>query len=63
MTTYKVYTPDGFPIYFNSLTELRESLDLSEQDVQKVARAKSTAIIETGDEIIILRDEKQERQK
>ena len=51
MTMYKAYDPNGNPVIFESLTELRQTLDLTDDDIRKVFVGHVTTV-STGDQVI-----------
>ena len=39
-TIYKIYTPDNEALFFSSLTEIRETFDLDDEEIRNIYRNK-----------------------
>lgn len=48
---YKVYDPDGNAIIFEELSDIREALDLTDEDIKKIFYP-GVHKVSTGDEVI-----------
>lgn len=53
MNTYKAYDPDGNAVFFNSLTAIKNALELTNADVKKIF-ANGAHLVSTGDYVITL---------
>ncbi len=54
-TIYKIYDPENKPLIFENLSELKDFLDLDDEDTKKVFYP-GVHTIKNGDEVITIKD-------